>query len=194
MKDSLRDLFPAAFSTSSSILDAVDSLQSFVVLTRSAPLWLMQPDTIVSPADTPLGTLSPVRALVSSVDVPSITTPSSGTFSPGLTTMILPMATSSGETVLSPPGVSRFALSGRMSIKAEMLRRLRPSAIPSKSSPSWKKSITNTASGNWDCAPGRNPMARAPTVATPIRKSSSRASPSRSFSAPSCKVSHPTIR
>ena len=194
MKDSLFDLWSAACSTSSSMRLAVDSPNSFSTFTRTAPLKLMHPEAMGSPSETPLGTLSPVRAFVSSEDLPSMTVPSKGTLSPDFTTMTSPTCTSSGRTVLSPSPVSRFALSGLMSIKADMLLRLRPSAMPSKSSPSWKKSITKTASGNWLCAPGRKPMARAPRVATPIRKSSSRASPSSSFSAPSQRVSQPTIR
>ena len=82
-----------------------------------------------SPGRTVRGTLSPVRALVFRLELPSSTTPSSGTRSPGRTTMAAPTGTSSGETVRRlPSGFSRLALSGRMSISAAMLRRLLPTA------------------------------------------------------------------
>ena len=50
------------------------------------------------------------------------------------------------------------------------------------------------AAGLLVAAPGRKPMASAPSVATLIRKSSSRASPCTSASAASVSVSQPTIR
>ena len=49
---------------------------------------------------TSLGRLSPVRDEVSSDDVPSMTLPSSGIFSPGFTNILSPILTSSGETCL----------------------------------------------------------------------------------------------
>lgn len=70
-------------STSSSTLDTVDSPNSFVVRIFNTPVRLIQPLMISSPAFASLGTLSPVNALVFSVEVPSTTTPSIGTFSPG---------------------------------------------------------------------------------------------------------------
>ena len=66
--------------------------------------------------------------------------------------------------------------------------------MPSNSSPTWKNSMTNTASGNCVSAPGRKPMASAPSVATAMRKFSSSASPCTSASAASVSVSQPTIR
>ena len=52
----------------------------------------------------PLTTSSPLR-----VEVPSMTTPSIGTFSPGWTTMTLPGSTSSGSTFWSFPSASMLA-------------------------------------------------------------------------------------
>ena len=77
------DFLVPLFSTSSSILDTVDSPNSLVVLTFSTPFILIQPLIISSPSLTSLGRLSPVSALVLRLEFPSIMTPSRGTFSPG---------------------------------------------------------------------------------------------------------------
>ena len=97
----------------------------------------MQPLTIPSPAFTSRGRLSPVSALVFKLASPSTITPSIGTFSPGCTTITLPTATSPGSTCSSLPSVSMFAQSGRMSMSAEMFRRLLPTAQLWNSSPIW---------------------------------------------------------
>ena len=194
MKLSLRLLLLAAFSTRSRIFDTVDSANALVVRTLSSPFRFTQPERISSPLFILRGTLSPVSATVSRLDVPSITTPSMGTFSPGRITIISPTFTISGATLNISPSRSTFAVSGRISIRCDMDLRLRPSATSSNISPIWKKSITNTASGNCVSAPGMNPMASAPIVAMLIRKSSLMGSPSNRASAASLSVSHPTIR
>ena len=79
-------------------MDTVDSPNSFVVRIRSRPVRFTQPLTISSPSFTSLGTLSPVRALVFRVELPSVTMPSMGTFSPGCTRITVPTSTSSGST------------------------------------------------------------------------------------------------
>ena len=76
----------------------MDSPKARVVRIFSTPVMLMQPLTISSPPVTSRGRLSPVRAAVFRVEVPSSTTPSRGTFSPGWTTMVAPTGTSSGST------------------------------------------------------------------------------------------------
>ena len=103
MKVSDFDLRAAAFSTRSKILDAVDSSKAAVVRTFSTPDRLMEPESTVSSTVTPLGRLSPVRAAVSRAEVPSTTTPSMGTRSPGWITMIEPTSTSSGSTFSREP-------------------------------------------------------------------------------------------
>ena len=109
MNASERDLCELESSTSSRILETVDSPNSFVVRILSTPVRSMQPLMISSPSATSRGRLSPVRALVSSAAVPETTTPSSGIFSPGWTTMTLPTATSSGSTCSRDPSRSMFA-------------------------------------------------------------------------------------
>ena len=109
MKASERDFLEVAFSTMSRILETVDSPNSFVVRSRRSPLRLMQPLMTSSSARTSRGMLSPVRALVSRVLTPSITTPSMGIFSPGRTTITEPTSTSSGSTCSSSPSRSMLA-------------------------------------------------------------------------------------
>ena len=105
-----------AFSTSSKIFATVESSYSLVTLTLSIPSPFTHPDMISSPSETLLGTDSPVRADVSIKDSPSITTPSSGTLSPGLTTTILPISTSSGSTSSVSSPLSTKADSGAIAI------------------------------------------------------------------------------
>ena len=83
MNASERDLRELAFSTRSRIFETVDSPNAFVVRIFSTPDMSMQPLMISSPARTSRGMLSPVRALVLRLALPSAITPSSGTFSPG---------------------------------------------------------------------------------------------------------------
>ena len=128
MKFSERAFFSPAFSTSSNILDTVDCPNSSVTRTRSRPLRLMQPLTTSPPGATSRGRDSPVRAEVSSADAPASTTPSSGTRSPGLTTMTSPTWTVSGSASTTSPPRSTLATSGRISISAAMERRERPTA------------------------------------------------------------------
>ena len=110
IKSSAFDLRELAFSTRSRILETVDSPNSFVVRIFRRPLILMQPLMTSSPDSTSRGRLSPVRALVFSVELPSTTSPSIGIFSPGFTTMIVPTSTSSGSTASSCPfSLSTFA-------------------------------------------------------------------------------------
>ena len=103
------DLFEDEDSTSSSILDTVDSPNSLVVFIFKTPVKLMQPLITSSPALTSFGRLSPVNAEVLSVESPSSIIPSMGIFSPGNTVMISDTDTSSGDTFSSFPSISTFA-------------------------------------------------------------------------------------
>ena len=62
IKFSLFDLFAPEFSTRSRIFDTVDSPYSRSTRTRITPLTFIHPEMTLSPADTFLGALSPVRA------------------------------------------------------------------------------------------------------------------------------------
>ena len=92
------DFLRLEFSTRSSIFDTVESPNSFVVRIWIVPVRLIHPLITSSPHAASLGTLSPVSALVLSEVFPSIITPSIGTFSPGFTTIMVPISTSSGST------------------------------------------------------------------------------------------------
>ena len=109
IKSSDLDFLELAFSTRSRIFDTVDSPNSFVVFTFSTPVILMQPLMISSPGFISLGRLSPVSALVFKEEIPSATMPSIGTFSPGCTTMTVPISTSSGSVFSIFPFTSTFA-------------------------------------------------------------------------------------
>ena len=99
MKVSLCDLCSPAFSTKLIILDTVLSPNAFVVRTLTTPEILTQPEMTSSPMVISRGKDSPVRATVFRELVPSMITPSSGTFSPGRMTMVSPTLTASGLTV-----------------------------------------------------------------------------------------------
>ena len=128
INDSRPDLRELAFSTSSRIRLTVESSKSFVVFTLRTPLPFTQPLITSSPSCTDLGTLSPVRAEVSSMELPDITTPSIGMRSPALMTITVPISTSSGSVSFCPSAVSTFAYSGQISIRSDMLLRLFPTA------------------------------------------------------------------
>ena len=109
-----------AFWTKSNIFATVESPNSFSTSIVKSPFLLITPLKILSPLPTSLGTLSPVNAAVSTMELPSITLPSNGTFSPGFTTIISPMLTSSGSTFLMSPFIFKLAKSGLISIRAEI--------------------------------------------------------------------------
>ena len=94
MKFSERDFFILEFSTKSKIFETVESPNSLVVLSLIAPVILMHPLITSSPTFASLG----VSALVFNVVFPSVIIPSIGTFSPGFTTISVPISTSSGST------------------------------------------------------------------------------------------------
>ncbi len=99
----------AASSTRSMTFMAVDSECMAVTLTLIIPVRLTEPLRTVFPGPVPRGADSPVRALMSREVHPSITSPSRGMRSPGLTTMISPTDTVSGLTDTTSPSVSRLA-------------------------------------------------------------------------------------
>ena len=109
MKFSARAFLLLEFSTRSRILATVDSSKALVTRTFRRPERLTQPEITSSPGSASRGRDSPVRAAVSSVDLPSSTTPSRGTRSPALMTMVSPTDTSSGSTCTSSPPRSILA-------------------------------------------------------------------------------------
>ena len=128
MNLSVCDLRSLAFSISASIFETDESLNSHVVLILSTPERFIHPLMISSPSDTSFGMLSPVNALVSIPECPSRIIPSIGILSPALTTIMLPVSTSSGLMRSSALLRSTFAYSGLRSINAMMFLRLRSDA------------------------------------------------------------------
>ena len=96
----------------------------------------MKPESTSSSTFTLLSTDSPVSADVSTIEEPSITIPSRGTLSPGLTTIMSPISTSSGSTTSISFPIFKLATSGLISINDEIDFLDLPTAIPCKNTPS----------------------------------------------------------
>ena len=109
MKFSDFDLCSPLSSISFNILLAVESPNTFVVLTLNVSAMFTHPLSTSSPTFTVLGTDSPVNAAVLSVDSPSATVPSMGTFSPFLIIISVPMLTFSGLIRCISPDFSTLA-------------------------------------------------------------------------------------
>ena len=142
---------------------------------------LMLPDSASSPTVLDTGRLSPVSADRSMSPVPSTSTPSSETFSPGAMTTMSSICTSSGAMVMSLPSFSTVTFSGRSSSICLMLPRLLATARPWRYSPSSKRMTTAQLSAN-------SPMANAPSDAMLMRNSSPNQSPSRMLSIASSRT------
>ena len=78
----------------------VDSSYSLLTFIFKTPSVFIHPLKTLSPISTFLGTDSPVKAFVSSLEFPSITTPSNGILYPGLIIIISTIFTSSGSTYI----------------------------------------------------------------------------------------------
>ena len=117
----------AASLTMRIICDSVVSLPTLTASQRIKPDWLTVAAETVSPLTLSTGMLSPVNAASLTALDPSITTPSTGIFSPGRTTKILPFCTCSTGTVTSRPLRMIFAVLGASFInpfKASVVRPL----------------------------------------------------------------------
>ena len=172
-------------STSLSSLETVESWWGSETSSTILEDRLTVPLSTTDPGDTSLGRGSPVRALVSSVEHPSVTVPSRGTLSPGRTTILAPTGTSEGWTLSTCPSTSRLARSDCRSMRADIDSLVLRTARCSNHSPTWKNSMTATASGN-------SPMANAPAEAMNIRKFSSSTCPRRTPLNASRTTSYPT--
>ncbi len=119
-----------AVCTSWTIWASAVSAPTRVARTRSDPLPLTVPPITSSPGALPTGRLSPVIMLSSTALAPAMTTPSTGTFSPGRTSSRSPTRTSSTGTVRTcPSGPTTLACAGARRSRAfsasEEPRRLR---------------------------------------------------------------------
>ena len=135
MKFSVFAFLLLAFSTKSNTFDTADSPKSLVTSIVNNAFLFMKPERTSSSTLTLLSTDSPVRAEVSTIEEPSITIPSRGTLSPGLTTIMSPISTSSGSTTSISFPIFKFAMSGLISINDEIDFLDLPTAIPCKNTP-----------------------------------------------------------
>ena len=135
MKFSAGAFFSLAFSTISRIFATVDSPYSLSTLTSIVLFLQIVPLSTLSPSLTNEGFVSPVKAAVSKYALPSVTIPSSGTFSPGLTTITSPTLIFSGEVSFTAfPSLSQ-AWSGLISSSAVIEEREFFTAMSSNNSP-----------------------------------------------------------
>ena len=99
----------------------------------------------LSPIFLSTGTLSPVIILSSILLVPELISPSTGTFSPGRTTMVSPTITSSREICISSPSRITVAVLGAKSISLRMDSEVLPFVRSSKYLPSKIRAIITPA-------------------------------------------------
>ena len=125
-----------ASSTKRIIWERVVSSPTRVASKVKVPDWLMEAAATLAPGAFSTGMDSPVRALSSTEDQPSTTTPSTGTRPPGLTTMRSPTATSSTGTSTSAPFRRTVAVLGERSISREMACPVLPLERVSRNLPS----------------------------------------------------------
>ena len=117
-------LVAAASETIWMIWARVVSSPTLVAMHFRKPDWLIVAALTVSSAFLSTGIDSPVRADSLTALLPSRTTPSTGMLSPGLTTKISPLFTSSTGTSISSPSLRRTAVFG-----ASFSRLLRASVV-----------------------------------------------------------------
>ena len=99
------------------ICDRVVSSPTLVASQRIKPDWFKVAADTVSPLFLSTGILSPVSAASFTALVPSITIPSTGIFSPGLTTNTSPFFTCSIDTFSSSPFLITVAVFGASFIR-----------------------------------------------------------------------------
>ena len=105
-------LAPCASSTRRTIWASAVSAPTAVARRTMLPVRLIVAPMTVSPVVLSTGRLSPVSMLSSTAVAPSVTTPSTGTFSPGRTRTRSPTTTCSTGTSTSTPSRSTRAVFG----------------------------------------------------------------------------------
>ncbi len=103
---------PCASWTSLTICCSAVSLPTFVAPNRNAPVLFIVPANTSSPSRFSTGMLSPVSIDSSTVEAPSVTRPSTGTFSPGRIETTSPTSTSAMATSTSAPRRTTRAVRG----------------------------------------------------------------------------------
>ena len=110
-------LVAAASDTILMICESVVSSPTLVARQRINPDWFTVAALTVSPSALSTGTDSPVSADSLTALFPSMITPSVGMLSPGRTTKISPVTTSSISTSVSTPSLTTFAFLGARCIR-----------------------------------------------------------------------------
>ncbi len=128
-------LLPCASSTMRMICASIVSFPTRVALKWKLPILLIVAPMTVSPGFFSTGMLSPVIIDSSMVEAPSITMPSTGTFSPGLTITISSANTSSILIAASCPFLITVAFLGRRPISFLMASEVCPLALASRNRP-----------------------------------------------------------
>ncbi len=118
-------LLPWACCTRRTICCSTVSLPTLVARMRKEPVLFSVAPITGSPGLRTTGSGSPVSMLSSTADEPSMTTPSTGTFSPGRTRTTSPTRTSSIGSSPSLPSRSTRAVRGCKAIRARILPRVR---------------------------------------------------------------------
>ena len=102
------------------------SSPTFWALIFKKPALLMVPPVSLSPGCFSTGMLSPVRADSSTEELPSQTTPSTGTRAPGFTSTMSPGTTSSAGISVSAPSRSTNAVFGVRAMSLVMASEVFP--------------------------------------------------------------------
>ncbi len=120
-------LLALASSTRRMIWDRVVSSPTLSARHFKNPALFTVADTTLSPACFSTGTLSPVMAASSTLELPSRTVPSTGTRLPGFTRKISPLWSSSvGTSISVPSSAKRMAVFGDRSISLVMASLVLP--------------------------------------------------------------------
>ncbi len=139
-----------ALATISTMRASTVSSPTLSAVTVSAPLWLTVPPITLSPGSLVTGRDSPVTMDSSTAERPSVTVPSTATFSPGRTRMLSPRPISSMATSSSAPsGSSRRALRGDRPSRARMAPEVRSRARSSSTWPTSTSTVMTAAASKY---------------------------------------------
>ena len=135
---------PWASSTARTMRANVESAPTRRARTVTDPVVFCEPPVTASPSPLTTGRVSPVSMDSSTSVEPSITTPSTGIFSPGKTMTVSPAATCArGISCSLPPRMTR-AVGGVRFMRASIAWLVAPFALPSRIFPS-KTNVTSMA-------------------------------------------------
>ncbi len=130
-----------ASSTSLMIWASAVSAPTLVARKRSKPVRFSVPPITAAPACFSTGIDSPVSMDSSTLEAPSITSPSAGIFSPGFTITVSPAMTDSAGTSISCPARTTCAVAGFRSISLRTAAEERFLIISSMYLPSSTKAM-----------------------------------------------------